>query len=583
MPSSRELPPLDEMMARLEKVLAASPADSTEIAWIEVRRDEAGGGQRPERGRQEGAGAGAAGPGETASRAGSRGGADRRRPAASPQAWETSSSADAPKSTSSERRERTIMFRVRQGGRTGLHRTGACELSELENALRDALAQARLAPPSPPEALAGTERRGESAPPGADPGETLYHDPELAGLNAQRAQDILGASGAAPTERIRLAWLEGRVVVANNAGLRRAVSVTAVSVTAASIAAACGQGAGAGSATSASRYLSALDLGSTLARARAGSARPGGAAQTQGRADAAAAASGGVDPANLTSPGFAANTDETPLLLSEQSAAQLLDLLNRFALSAAAIRDGTSWLCGRLGETLFAPCVNLTDDAANPLALPFPFDLAGWPKRQVDLIQHGAFLTPAVDARLAQDIGRPPTPHALAPDESIAANLFLHASDTGAQGAHGAPENPENPENAAPDPNGLPDSTPSHPAHTSPDTGGLLAYTEPALLHHTDRGLWIGALDAVECYDPRRLHFRAIARGVRRIAGGELAEALPDLVWDDCLPAVLARVTALGDRPVAIPIGDMLFGAIACPLLAIQGASRLTALRAAQR
>src|ERR1700676_1402851 len=38
-PMSRaELASLDEMTARLERALAASPADSTEIVWIEARR-----------------------------------------------------------------------------------------------------------------------------------------------------------------------------------------------------------------------------------------------------------------------------------------------------------------------------------------------------------------------------------------------------------------------------------------------------------------------------------------------------------------------------------------------------------------
>jgi hypothetical protein len=34
-------------------------------------------------------------------------------------------------------------------------------------------------------------------------------------------------------------------------------------------------------------------------------------------------------------------------------------------------------------------------------------------------------MTPAVDVQLAQELGRQPTPHAMAPDETIAANLLL--------------------------------------------------------------------------------------------------------------------------------------------------------------
>jgi PmbA protein len=224
------------------------------------------------------------------------------------------------------------------------------------------------------------------------------------------------------------------------------------------------------------------------------------------------------------------------MVLSEQSVAALLDLLNRHALASTTLRDGSSCLCGRLGEALFAPCLNLRDDGTDPRALPFPFDLAGWPKRPVDLIVGGVFATPAVDARLGQAIGRQPTPHALAPDESIAANLLL------LPGAGGA------------DP---------------------VAFPETVLLRSVEQGLWIGELASVECFDPRRLRFRAMARGVRRIAGGTLGPPLPDLLWEDALPAVLARAQGLGDRPLAIPTGDMLFGAIAAPLLAIRGGGRL--------
>src|ERR1700724_1752652 len=122
-PMSRtELASLDEMMARLERALAASPPDSTEIVWIEARRTQvtAGRGRRDQ--------ARAAGPGG-------------RAPC-----------------------ERNLLVRVRQSGRTGLHRTGGVEPSELENAVRDAVAQARLAPPTPAEPLAGAgERRGAAA------------------------------------------------------------------------------------------------------------------------------------------------------------------------------------------------------------------------------------------------------------------------------------------------------------------------------------------------------------------------------------------------------------------------------------
>jgi predicted Zn-dependent protease len=494
--SRAELAPLDEMMARLERALAASPADSTEIVWIEARRTQVTAG----RGRRDPARA--AGPGG-------------RAPC-----------------------ERNLLVRVRQSGRTGLHRTGGVEPSELENAVRDAAAQARLAPPTPAEPLAGAgERRGAvpatgataatvaggtqsaGAPtptagpggPGPGRGDAIY-DPELAELEAVRARALL--DGAAERgELLRLAWLEGRVTVVNSAGLRQAARVTA-----ASFEASCERGPGAGRAAGAARRLDTLYLQDTLDRARA-------------RHAAVAAGGAGEDAVDAAAPAAEAAPAGLPMVLSEQSAAALIALLNRHALSAAAQRDPGCGLHGRLGGPVLASCLSLRDDGTDPRALPFPFDLAGWPKRQVDLFVDGVFATPAVDARLAAEIGRPPTPHAMAPDESIAANLLL-----------------------------LP--------------GDREPLPEAELLRQAEDGIWIGALDGLECFDPGRLRCRARARGVRRIAGGALGPALPDFLWEDDLLAALARAAALGDRPATIATGDMLFGATVAPLLALRAAER---------
>jgi predicted Zn-dependent protease len=492
--SRAELASLDEMMARLERALAASPADSTEIVWIEARRTQvtAGRGRRDQ--------ARAAGPGG-------------RAPC-----------------------ERNLLVRVRQSGRTGLHRTGGVEPSELENAVRDAAAQARLAPPTPAEPLAGAgagDRRGAAAPtaapaaggaasagapapaagpggPGPGRGDAIY-DPELAELEAVRARALL--DGAAERgELLRLSWLEGRVTVVNSAGLRQAAQVTA-----ASFEASCGRGPGAGRAAGAARRLDTLYLQDTLDRARARhTAAPAG---DDAGEDAAVAPAPAAGPAGL------------PMVLSEQSAAALIALLNRHALSAAAQRDPGCGLHGRLGGPVLASCLSLRDDGTDPRALPFPFDLAGWPKRPVDLFVDGVFATPAVDARLAAEIGRPSTPHGMAPDESIAANLLL-----------------------------LP--------------GDREPLPEAELLRQAADGIWIGALDGLECFDPGRLRFRARARGGRRIDGDALGPPLPDFLWEDDLLGALARAAALGDRPATIATGDMLFGATVAPLLALRAAER---------
>jgi len=473
------LPSLDEMVTRLERALATSPADSTELVWIEAQRSQVGSG----RGRRE-----AARPSAPAAPAGRGGPADAGAPAG-PQ------------------RERSLLVRVRQSGRSGLHRTASVEPSDLENAVREALAQARLAPPTANEPLASAgERRGE---PGGARGagqDDPLHDPELAALEPERVRAMLDGV-AERGETLRLAWLEGLVAIVNSAGLRRSTRVTA-----ASFETRCGRGPGSGAGAGAARRFDGLYLQDTLDRARARHAGGGAAASTAGAPAPAA---------------------DLMMVLSEQSVAALLDLFNRHGLTAAAQRDAGSCLRGKLGEPLLASCLSLRDDGTDPRTLPFPFDLAGWPKRRVDLIVDGVFATPAVDVSLAQEIGRSPTPHAMAPDESIAANLILLPGDR-------AP---------------LP---------------------QDELLRQAEGGIWVGALAGLECYDPGRLRFRATAKGVRRIeGGGALGPPLSDLEWEDDLPAALSRAQAVGDHPVTIVTGDMLFGATAAPLLALRGAPDL--------
>jgi predicted Zn-dependent protease len=512
--SADALTSLDEIVTRLERALATSPADSTELVWIETRRAQvtAGHGRR-EAPRPSGPG----GKGGAAGAAAPAGGAAH---------------------------ERSLLVRVRQSGRTGLHRTAGSEPSELENAVRDALAQARLAPASAAEPLASGERRGEAAgartlaagaagdpaaagPGGAGQGGAL-HDPDLAELEPGRVRALLDGV-AERGEQLRLTWLEGQVAIVNTAGLRRSARVTA-----ASFEARCGRGPGGGAAAGAARRFDGLYLQDTLDRARARHAGDGVAAHgavtalepQPGPPAAPAAPTPAALPANV-----AVLPADLMLVLSEQCVAALLDLLNRHALSSAAQRDTGSCRHRRLGEPLLASCLSLRDDGTDPRTLPFPFDLAGWPKRRVDLVVDGVFATPAVDVRLAQEIGRSPTPHAMAPDESIAANLLLLPGDR-------AP---------------LP---------------------EAELLRQAEGGIWVGELGGLECFDTGRLRFRAVARGVRRITGGALGPPLPDLVWEDDLPAALARGHALGDQPVTVATGDMLFGATAAPLLALRAASK---------
>ena len=164
---------------------------------------------------------------------------------------------------------------------------------------------------------------------------------------------------------------------------------------------------GAGRAAGAARSLAALSPREIVERARL----------REGPAEVAAAPNGAA-----------------PLLLAPEAAAALVALLNRLAFSSTAFRDGTSLLCDgahRLGHQIFQRSISLRDDGTDTSGLPFPFDLAGALKLPVDLIADGVALGPALDHRLALELGRAPTPHVVSPGEAIASNLFLLPGERG--------------------------------------------------------------------------------------------------------------------------------------------------------
>jgi PmbA protein len=258
-----------------------------------------------------------------------------------------------------------------------------------------------------------------------------------------------------------------------------------------------GKGPGAGIASVASRSLAGLGPANLLDRAR----------QRQAQDE-------GMPPPDAP----------VPVVLSQEAAAALLEMLNRRALTSTSFHQGAPFLRNSLGTPVFHAEISLRDDANDPRGIPFPFDLLGSAKRPLDLIQRGVFLTPALDERLAIDLGRRPTPHLVAPDEAAPSNLFL-----------------------------LPGR---HP--------------DAELLRNAEGGVWIGALDAVEGYDPGSLRFRALAQGVRWIEGGALGAALPDLLWEDDLKALLSGEVAVGSEPVTLPLGDGLFGGITAPIVFLE-------------
>jgi predicted Zn-dependent protease len=212
-----------------------------------------------------------------------------------------------------------------------------------------------------------------------------------------------------------------------------------------------------------------------------------------------------------------------PVVVSEEAVIDLCRLLNQVAFSAVSYYDGSSFLRQHLGVQVFDRELGLRDDGTDPAGLPFPFDLEGTAKRPFDLILKGIPKTPALDQRQAARLGLPPTASAIAGNDARALNLFLQPGERSLE----------------------------------------------ELLAAADGGVWLGWLHHLESHEPQRVQFRARAGGVRRIRDGRLAEALPDLIWEDSLLRAFSTLLGIGQEPALRANPDGYLGATSAPALTI--------------
>ncbi|HVS15596.1 MAG TPA: metallopeptidase TldD-related protein [Thermoanaerobaculia bacterium] len=217
------------------------------------------------------------------------------------------------------------------------------------------------------------------------------------------------------------------------------------------------------------------------------------------------------------------------LVLAPEATAELVALLNHCSLGAHAYREGGSFLREHTGVQVFDQRLTLRDDGTDASGLPFGYDLEGRSKRAILLVEAGVPRTPALDTWSAAEFGLEPTAHAVGAGEALALNLFLEPGDS----------------------------------------------SEEQLLRAAGDGVWISRLEGVECYDPLRVLVRARARGVRRIAGGEITHPLPPLIWEDSLLRVFSHLGAVGRTTARRPSSDGLLGGISAPAMLVADAPGL--------
>lgn len=117
---------------------------------------------------------------------------------------------------------------------------------------------------------------------------------------------------------------------------------------------------------------------------------------------------------------------EYEVILEPRAVADMLSYLVRGGFTASAVREGRSYLTGKLGEKLFTDLFSLWDDGLDPRGFPMPFDLEGVPKQKVVMVDKGVVKDLLYDYKSAKKEGKKSTGHGgFGGWGAMAANLFM--------------------------------------------------------------------------------------------------------------------------------------------------------------
>jgi PmbA protein len=220
-----------------------------------------------------------------------------------------------------------------------------------------------------------------------------------------------------------------------------------------------------------------------------------------------------------------------PVVFEPQAVGWLLDLLGGTAFNGLAHAEGRGALDGRLGHTVAAPLIYLSDSPSSRRTLPRSFDAEGTRKAPLPLIQDGVASGVAHDLRSAALAGAVSTGHALAPG-----------------------------------------GEPSGPQPTNLVLAGGGAVDEGELCSTVERGVFVTRLWYANVVRPKETLITAVTRdGTFLIEDGRVTRPLRDLRLTDSVLEILTRAQAL-TRDQKLTSDGEFYGrrfayGVACPAL----------------
>ncbi|HUP50433.1 MAG TPA: metallopeptidase TldD-related protein [Thermoanaerobaculia bacterium] len=218
------------------------------------------------------------------------------------------------------------------------------------------------------------------------------------------------------------------------------------------------------------------------------------------------------------------------VILEPPAIAEVLDWMNMITFCGQAFEDGSSFFVGNIGAPLLSDALTLADDSLDESFLPFPFDLEGFPKRRVALVERGVIRTPVVDKAWSDRLGIPPTGNAWhlgSPDHGVALHLAV-------------------------------------------DPGQA---TREELIASTERGIWVTRFNYVNgLLEPKTALMTGTTRdGTFLIRDGRVAGRLPNLRWTQSILEAFSNIAGLTRERRAVGTWYNPFGGTVAPAMKIRG------------
>ncbi|HEX3581453.1 MAG TPA: TldD/PmbA family protein [Thermoanaerobaculia bacterium] len=218
------------------------------------------------------------------------------------------------------------------------------------------------------------------------------------------------------------------------------------------------------------------------------------------------------------------------VILEPPALGEVFEWMTMIAFTGQAYEDGSSFLVDRLGQRIVGDDFTLADDAADPSFLPFPFDLEGFAKQRVPLIENGVARTPMLDKAYADRLRLTPT----------GGTWHLGSADHG---------------------------TSFHISIAGGDT------TREEMIASTKLGIWVTRFNYVNgLLEPKSALMTGTTRdGTFLIRDGEVSARLPNLRWTQSMIEALSNIESLTRERRRVATWYNMFCGTIAPVVKIRG------------